>query len=157
MKQNPTKSLKFLAGLVIVLGLFYLAVIGSQVCSLLFNSPYPGQADWQEGIKFLQGFVVVGRFVGALAFFILLIAFVFNSIKALKDGTLFPTKNVSLLFGSAIASFVSLFCNSNMHLIDGTRAIHLDFAEIFVTIVICIFAIIYKIAVQVSEENSLTI
>ena len=44
-----------------------------------------------------------------------------------------------------------------MHLVNGTRAIHLDFPEIFVPAVICIFAILYRVAVQVSEENSLTI
>ena len=113
--------------------------------------------EWLENYRSLQNFVIIFKFVGALAFFILLISFIFNCIKALKKGTLFPRKNVGILYGCAAATFVSLFCNSNMHLLNGTRAIHLDFAEVFVPIVICVFAIIYRIAVKISEENSLTI
>lgn len=157
MEKNSTKSLKWLAGLVIFLAAFYLAVLGVQTCSALFGSPNPSQVEWFEDYRFLQIFVIIFKFVGALAFFILLISFIFNCIKALKKGTLFPRKNVGILYGCAAATFVSLFCNSNMHLLNGTRAIHLDFAEVFVPIVICVFAIIYRIAVKISEENSLTI
>ena len=157
MEKNSTKSLKWLFGLVAFFGLSYLAVVGVQTCSLLFGTPNPIEVEWADGISFLQAFVVIFKFVGAVAFFTCLSLFILNSIKALNDGTLFPKKNVRLLFGSAASVFVSLFCASNMHLVNGTRAIHLDFPEVFVTAVICIFAIIYRVAVQVSEENSLTI
>lgn len=157
MEKTSTRSLKWLAGLIIFFGAFYLAVLGVQTCSSLFGAPNPSQVSWSEDIRFLQNFVIIFKFAGALAFFILLTSFIFNCIKALKDGTLFPRKNVRILYGCAAATFISLFCNSNMHLLQGTRAIHLDFAEVFVPMVICAFAIIYRIAVQVSEENSLTI
>jgi hypothetical protein len=39
----------------------------------------------------------------------------------------------------------------------GTRQIELGFTELFVPIIICIVALIYRNAVQVSEENNLTI
>ena len=157
MEKNSTKSLKWLFGLVAFFGLSYLAVVGTQTYSLFYGTPHPIQIEWADGIKFLQAFVVIFKFVGAIAFFTCLSIFIINSIKALNDGTLFPKKNVRLLFGCAASVFVSLFCASNMHLIHGTRSIHLDFPEIFVPAVICIFAIIYRVAVQVSEENSLTI
>ena len=157
MEKNSTKSLKWLFGFVLFFGVFYLAFVGVQTCSLLFGVPNPEEVEWLDGIRFLQAFVVIFKFVGALAFFILLTRFLFNSIRALNNGTIFPKKNVGLLFGCAAAIFVSLFCSSNMHLINGTRAIQLDFPEVFVPAVICIFAIIYRVAVKVSEENSLTI
>jgi len=157
MKQNSTRSLKWLLGLVAFFSVLYTAVIGVQTCSLLFGSPNPEQVEWTYGIKYLQVFVVIFKFAGGVAFFTFLSLFINNSIKALNDGTLFPKKNVRILFGCAASAFVSLFCSSNMHLLNGTREIHLNFPELFVPAAICIFAIIYRIAVQVSEENSLTI
>lgn len=157
MKKNSTKSLKWLFGLVAFFSILYIAVIGIQTCSLLFGAPNPEQVEWADGIKFLQAFVVIFKFAGGVAFFAFLTLFIHNSIKALNDGTLFPKKNVRLLFECAASAFISLFCSSNMHLLNATREIHLDFPEIFVPAVICIFAIIYRVAVQVSEENSLTI
>ena len=44
-----------------------------------------------------------------------------------------------------------------MHIVMGTRYINLGFTELFVPVIICIVALIYRNAVQVSEENSLTI
>ena len=157
MEKNSTKSLKWLFGVVAFFSLSYLAVVGVQTCSFLFGIPNPTQVEWVDGIRLLQAFVVIFKFVGGVAFFTCLSLFIINSIKALNDGTLFPKKNVRLLFVCAASVFVSLFCTSNMHLVNGTREIHLDFPEIFVPAVICIFAIIYRVAVQVSEENSLTI
>lgn len=157
MKQNSTKSLKWLFGLAIFSGTFYLALLSVQTCSLLFGTPNPSQVEWTDGIRFLQASVVTLNFVGAIALFTFLTLFIFNSIKALNDGTLFPRKNVGLLFGCAAATFISQLCGSNMHLLNGTRAINIGFAEVIVPAVICIFAIIYRVAVQVSEENSLTI
>ena len=157
MKKNSTKSLKWLFGLAIFFGTLYLVLLGVQTCSLLFGMPNPSQVEWSDNIRFLQASVIVLNFVGTIALFVILTLFIFNSIKALKDGTLFPRKNVGLLFGCAAAAFLSHFCTSNMHLLHGTREIHLGFTEVIVPVVICIFAIIYRVAVQVSEENSLTI
>ena len=157
MKKNSTKSLKWLFGLAIFFGALYLVLRGVQTCSLLFGAPNPSQVEWTDGIRGLQASVIILHFAGFVALFTLLTLFIFNSIKALKDGTLFPRKNVGLLFGCAAASFVSYLCSSNMHLLHGTREIHINFPEIILPAVICIFAIIYRIAVQVSEENSLTI
>ena len=61
------------------------------------------------------------------------------------------------MFGLAAASFITLLCSGNMHILMGTRQIELGFTELFVPIIICIVALIYRNAVQVSEENSLTI
>lgn len=157
MKKNSTKSLKWLFALAIIFGTLYLALKGVQTSSLLFGAPNPSEVEWIDSIRLLQTSVIILNFAGAIALFTILTLFIFNSIKALKDGTLFPKKNVGLLFGCAAAAFVCYFCDSNMHLINGIRTINFGFAEIIVPVVICIFAIIYRIAVQVCEENRLTI
>ena len=157
MKKNSTKSLKWLTGVTIVSGIFYILMLGCQTAGYFFGYPVAQRAVWIDNLKMLQGSIALFRFAGAAAMFSLIIAFLFNSIKALKNGVLFPKKNVGLLFGTATASFVFLFCNENMPLVLGTRQIELNFTEILVPVIICAFAIIYRTAVKVSKENSLTI
>ena len=155
MKKNSTKSLKWLTGAVIVLGLLALAIITVQ--SIGFFTGTPQKAVWIEGFQGMQVSIIILKLIGSITCFFLLLAFLFNSIKAQKDGVLFPRKNIGLLFGLAAASFITLLCSGNMHIVMGTRQIELGFTELFVPIIICIVALIYRNAVQVSEENSLTI
>lgn len=155
MKTNSTKSLKWLTGAVIVIGLMALALITVQSFGFFYGIPQ--KAVWIEGFKGMQITLIILRLVGGFTSFALLLAFLFNSIKAQKNGVLFPRKNVGLLFGLAAASFITLFSMENMHLMAGTRHISIGFDELFVPIIICIVALIYRNAVQVSEENSLTI
>ena len=157
MKQNSTKSLKWLTGAVIVLGLISLGIITSQTFGFFYGYPVQQRAEWIEGFKCMQMSIIVLRLAGTITCFALLLAFLFSSIKAQKNGVLFPRKNIGILFSLAAASFVTLFCSGNMHIVMGTRYINLGFTELFVPVIICIVALIYRNAVQVSEENSLTI
>ena len=155
MKQNSTKSLKWLTGAVIVLGLLALAIITVQ--SIGFFTGTPQKAVWIEGFKGMQVSIIMLRLLGAITCFAILLAFLFNSITAQKNRVLFPRKNIGILFGLAVASFITLLCSGNMHIVMGERHINIGFTELFVPIIICILAIIYRNAVQVSEENNLTI
>ena len=155
MKTDTTRSLKWLTGAVIVFCLLALALITVQ--SFGFFTGTPQKAVWIEGFKGMQVSFIILRLVGAITSFALLLAFLFNSIKAQNNGVLFPRKNVGILFGLAVTTFITLFSMENMHLMTGTRHISLGFDELFVPIIICIVAIIYRNAVQVSEENHLTI
>ena len=157
MKKNSTNSLKWLTGAVIVLGLIALAVITVQSFGFFYGYPVQQKAEWIEGLKGMQVSVIILRLIGAITCFILLLTFLFSSIKAQKNGVLFPRKNVGILFSLAAASFLTLLCSGNMHIVLGTRQIEIGFTELFVPIIICIVALIYRNAVQVSEENSLTI
>ena len=112
---------------------------------------------WIEGFKGLQVSIIMLRLLGAIACFAILLTFLFNSMKAQKNRVLFPRKNIGLLLGLSAASFITLLCSCNMHIVMGERHINIGFTELFVPIIICIVAIIYRNAVQVSEENSLTI
>lgn len=157
MKKNSTKSLKWLTGAVIFLGLIALGVIIAQTIGFFNGNPHQQQIVWIEGFKGMQVSIIALRLIGAITCFALLLAFLFNSIKAQKNGTLFPRKNVGILFSLAAASFITLLCIGNMHLVLGTRHINIGFTELIVPVIICIVALIYRNAVQVSEENSLTI
>lgn len=157
MKKNSTKSLKWLTGVVIVLGFIALAIITCQTFGFFCGYPVQQKAVWIEELKGMQISIIMLRLLGAITCFAILLTFLFNSIKALKNKVLFPRKNVGLLFGLAVASFITLICCGNMHVVMGERHINIGFTELFVPIIICIVALIYRNAVQVSEENSLTI
>ena len=155
MKQNSTKSLKWLAGVAVFFSLFATARMTVQTVGFFYGRPYP--AVWIDGLEVFQGSIAIFRLLGGIALFGLLIAFLLNSIKGLNNGVLFPRKNICILFCTAAASFVFLFCNTNIDLVLGKRVLQLDIQEILVPTIICAFAIMYKAAVKVSEENSLTI
>ena len=155
MKKNSTKSLKWLTGAVIVLGVLALAIITVQ--SFGFFTGTPQKAVWIEGLKGLQVSIIILRMIGTVTCLSLLLTFLFKSIKAQKNGVLFPRKNVGILFSLAATSFITLLCYGNMHIVLGERHINIGFTELMVPIIICIVALIYRNAVQVSEENNLTI
>ena len=155
MKQNSTKSLKWLAGVAVFFSLFATARMTVQTVGFFYGRPYP--AVWIDGLEVFQGSIAIFRLLGGIALFGLLIAFMLNSIKGLNNGVLFPRKNISTLFCTAAASFVFLFCNTNIDLVLGERVLKLDIQAILVPTIFCAFAIMYKAAVMVSEENSLTI
>ena len=155
MKTNTTRSLKWLTGAVIALGLMALVLFTVQ--SFGFFTGTPQKAVWIEGFKGMQVSIIIMRLIGSITCFTLLLAFLFNSIKGQKNGELFQRKNIGILFGLAAASFITLLCSGNMHIVMGERHINIGFTELFVPIIICIVALIYRNAVQVCEENNLTI
>ena len=157
MKKNSTKSLKWLTGAITALSLIALSVITCQTFGFFYGYPVQQEAVWIEGFKGMQVSIIILRLIGTITCFALLLAFLFNSIKAQKNRVLFPRKNIGILFGLATASFITLLCIGNMHIVMGERHINIGFTELIVPIIICIVALIYRNAVQVSEENSLTI
>ena len=157
MKQNSTKSLKWLTG---VAGFFCLIAVvrmTTQTLGFFFGHAVAQRVVWIDGIELFQGSIAIFRWLGGIALFGLLIAFMLNSIKGLNNGVLFPRKNISILFCAAAISFVFFFCNTNIGMVLGERVFKIDITEILVPAIICTFAIMYKVAVNVSEENSLTI
>lgn len=81
-----------------------------------------------------------------------------NSLKSLRNGILFPKCNVGILYGSAASFFLYRFCDSNIGIVCGAeRNILLNTDDLMASLIIVIFAVIYKVAVKVSMENSLTI
>lgn len=142
MKKNTTKSLKWLTGFTTIIGALYLLLLGCQTYRCFFDYPAGQVAVWMDDCKLLQGNILVFKLIGAVATYGCIISFLLNSIGALKNGTIFPRKNVKILFGTAVSSFIFIVCNSNTHIVFGERQIQLDLIEIIVPVVICAFAII---------------
>jgi hypothetical protein len=63
-----------------------------------------------------------------------------------------------MLFVCAAVSFIYFLCNDNLHIVTSAeRNFVITMESVIVPLVILVFGFMYKAAVQVSEENSLTI
>lgn len=160
MKKNSTKKLYTVLGIILFISTVNALHATCQGIGGLI-SPESFGVEWLEMDKWMQITVLVGRMVGGLVFSALLYAFTINTIKGYKAGVLFPRKNFGILIACSVALFVYMFCYDNMALVgianDAVRQIVLDMNTVVCSMTFVVFALMYKIAIKVSEENSLTI
>ena len=160
MKKNSTKKLYTVLGIILFISTVNALHATCQGIGGLI-SPESFGIEWLEMDKWMQITVLVGRMVGGLVLSALLYAFTINTIKGYKAGVLFPRKNFGILIACSVALFVYMFCYDNMALVgianDAVRQIVLDLNTVVCSMTIVVFALMYKIAIKVSEENSLTI
>lgn len=116
------------------------------------------QAVWHEDVLGLQRSLFWGRILAGIAFDVLIVLFMFKSIVAVKSGTLFPRTNAFVLLAASVCYFLYSICNNNMGiLIDSERLFSIADSDLMFPLVLFAFALIYSMAVRVSEENNLTI
>lgn len=156
MKKNSTKSITAIAVIIIIFCALSAALaIAQGIITLIKPSAYG--VVWSDTGKGLQLLVAIGRPLGGAAFFGLITAFLVKTIKGLKNGIIFPSANVPILYLSALALFIYNFCYSNGGILTGKDALLIDTDDVGISLIFVVFAMLYKIAVRVSEENSLTI
>lgn len=157
MKQQSIKSITAMSVAIIAFcGLSALLVLVQGFIG--FISPENIGVIWSEKIKGFQMFVALGRMLGGTAFFGLITAFLFKTIRGLKNGVIFPASNVPIIYLCALSLFIYNFCYSNGGIMTGTsKNLLLDTDDIALSLIFVVFAMIYKIAVRISDENSLTI
>ena len=160
MRKNSTKKLYTVLGVILFISTVNALHVTIQGIGGLV-SPDSFGIQWLNTDKWMQVTVLVGRMVGGLVFSALLYAFTINTIKGYKAGVLFPRKNFGILIACSVALFVYMFCYDNMALVgivnDAVRQIVLDLNTVVCSMTFVVFALMYKIAIKVSEENSLTI
>ena len=157
MKQNSIKSITAISiAIMVFCGLSAILVIVQGIVG--FVSPENMGVVWSDELINFQIVIASGRILGGAAFFCLITAFLVKTIKGLKNGILFPASNVRILYFSALALFISNFCCSNVGIMTGSQSnLLLDTDDITISLILVLFAMIYKIAVKISEENRLTI
>jgi hypothetical protein len=160
MRKNSTKKLYTVLGVILFISTVNALHVTIQGIGGLV-SPDSFGIQWLNTDKWMQVTVLVGRMVGGLVFSALLYAFTINTVKGYKAGVLFPRKNFGILMACSVALFVYVFCYDNMQLVglpnDAVRQIELDLNTVISSLTFVVFALMYKVAVKVSEENSLTI
>lgn len=157
MKQNSIKSITAISiAIMVFCGLSALLVIVQGFVG--FVSPEQVGVVWSDEMKAFQLFIATGRMLGGALFFGLITAFLVKTIKGLKNGILFPASNVRILYLSSPVLFLYNFCYNNVGILTGSSSnLLLDTDDIAISLILVVFAMIYKIAVRISDENSLTI
>jgi hypothetical protein len=109
----------------------------------------------------MQLVIFIGRLLFKTSFYALIMVFLAKQLKAIKNGVLFPSVNTKIMYAIAICYFIGENCSDNIStsvLFKGnTGSFVIDGDTWIYTAVLVVFAIMYNIAVKVSEENNLTI
>lgn len=110
----------------------------------------------------MQITIFIGRLLFKNAFYALIVVFLVKQYKAVKSGVLFPRANIGIIYTIAVCYLIGNFCHANFDTlvipeIEGTANLVISTDTLIYAMLLLVFASIYKIAVKVSEENTLTI
>ena len=120
-----------------------------------------GCIHWHEDLYPMQLVIFIGRLLFKTSFYALIMVFLAKQLKAIKSGVLFPSVNTRIIYAMAACYFIGENCSDNIStslLFEGnTGSFVIDGDTWIYTAVLVVFAIMYNVAVKVSEENNLTI
>ena len=120
-----------------------------------------GCIHWHEDLYPMQLVIFIGLLLFKTSFYTLIMVFLAKQLKAIKNGVLFPSVNTRIMYAIAACYFIGENCSDNIStsvLFEGnTGSFVIDGDTWIYTAVLVVFAIMYNIAVKVSEENNLTI
>lgn len=125
-----------------------------------------GQGDqfyWSEHALWLQLFIITGSIVFSLIFGILMYVFIIRTMRGIRSSVIFDRLNSKILLWCSVVYFLSEFFNTNLHVMlhlgatEGHGSLVLSSTMIVPALIIAIFALLYRLACDISEENRLTI
>lgn len=156
MKSSNCKSLLGITIVIFLLSLISICILIVQSIDVYANG---GNFTWREDILQIQIIIFIGRLLFKTTFYILIFFFLIKQYKAIKNGVLFPHANVSIIYLMASFYFLGNFCQENIKTFITAETPHivLNFDTTICTLLLIIFALMYKVAAKVSEENNLTI
>lgn len=161
MKQRNYKTLlgaTVLASVFCLVSIVWIIIQSYYICT---NSG-EGCIVWHDEIYLMQLAVFIGRLIFKSVFYLLIIIFLVKQLQAIKNGTLFPRANVWIMYATALCYLIGNVCHDNFStcLVLDTPG-HASFAfnidTLIYAIMLLVFAFVYKVAADVSEENHLTI
>ena len=156
MKSSNSKSLLGIAIVIFLLSLVSISVLFVQSFDVCTNG---SDLAWREDLFQMQMIIFIGKLFFKTAFYILLFFFLIKQHKDIKNGVLFPRANVLIMYFMAAFYFLGNFCQENIKTFISAETPHivLNFDTTIYTLLLIIFALMYKVAAKVSEENNLTI
>ena len=108
--------------------------------------------------RFIYSAIFYSRVIFSPLYNALLITFLVKQLVAIKKGTLFPRTNIRIIFLIAVCYFIGSFATDNHALLHfENNPLMINDGTIIYTLLFIIFGIIYKVAVDVAEENNLTV
>ena len=162
MKTKNHKTLKGVAFTTALLCAVHIVWICAQTLFISGIGSSEGEINWSEDVYPFQLTVLLARLLFCTAYYATIIIFIVRTIKGLKSGIIFPQSNVPLLFTTAGCYFIGTLMSDNYDNILLTQTpdatyFAIESNTILITFIYIIFALLYKTAADVSEENNLTI
>lgn len=157
-----TKDYKGILGVTIFASLLCIVSIVWIICQSYFICTESGEGCivWHEDLYPLQCGIFIGRLLFKSMFYALIIIFLFKQLKAIKNGTLFPSINVKIMYAIAACYLIGNLCDENISIAlqsSNNFSFAINSETVLHAALLIIFALLYKIAVKVSEENNLTV
>ncbi len=113
--------------------------------------------DWSQHMV-VKIIIIACYALGFVSMITLCIIAVFNTLKGLRENTVFPRSNEKLLFWIALADFIYLLGFWNFQLLWKDDVVLALTDKNFVTpFFLLFFAFMYKVAADAVEENNLTV
>ena len=154
-----TKGFKTLTAIT-ALAIFFCVVNAVWVCVLSHNV-YTAENNFltfEKAPRFIFFAIFYGRLIFQPLYNTLLITFLVKQLVAIKKGILFPRINVRIINLIALCYFIGDFCAENTALMFfENNPLLINDSTIIYTLLFIIFGILYKMAVDVAEENNLTV
>ena len=156
MKTNLSKRMTVTTVFVILLGVLNIVHMLVQAAAAVGVWSEP-RAQWHEDLLWLQICILGGYILFGITTNVFAILFMLRSIKLMMCGEFFSKHNAVILWSAAPVYFLYHFFADNMPNIYGLSNIEINFDNIFVSMLLVGFAMIYSTGVRLSEENRLTV
>ena len=161
MKQDLSKRMTVLTVIVILLGVLgivlTLIATGNTIGLFSVGSGTVPTIDWDGEFLVWKILMLLGLVVSGLATNILLMAFMWNTVRLIKSGEIFSRSNTKILWWLVPFSFLNDFLVNNADMLFKDTSLTLSLGSIFIPLLIAVVALIYSTGVLLTEENRLTV
>ena len=158
MKNSTQKSIKRLSIAILIIGGLTLAYIYWEMFAQLWVDSYIYPLTWNPDMKGWQIFILVARFVGITALFVLCCIFLYRTNRGLAEGEIFPKSNISLIRWGALVAGILAFVHSNYSaVVKGESELMLESNTILIPLIVLLFAGLYKMAYLAEKDSKLAI
>ena len=161
MKQDLSKRMTVLTVIVILFGVLSivatLIATGNTVGLFSIGCGTVPTIDWDGEFLVWKILMLLGLVVSGLTTNILLIAFMWNTVKLIKSGEFFSHLNTKILWWLVPFSFLNDFLGNNADMLFKDTSLTISLWSILTPLLIAVVALIYSTGVLLAEENRLTV
>ncbi|MBR4302055.1 MAG: hypothetical protein IKT80_00635 [Bacteroidaceae bacterium] len=161
MKQDLSKRMTVLTVIVILFGVLSivatLIATGNTIGLFSVGCGTVPTIDWDGEFLVWKILMLLVLVVSGLTTNILLIAFMWNTVRLIKSGEFFSRSNTKILWWLVPFSFLNDFLGNNADMLFKDTSFTLSLGSIFPPLLIAVVALIYSTGVLLSEENRLTV
>ena len=161
MKQDLSKRMTVLTVIVILFGVLgivlTLIATGNTIGLFSVGCGTVPTIDWDGEFLVWKILMLLVLVVSGLTTNILLIAFMWNTVRLIKSGEIFSRSNTKILWWLVPFSFLNDFLGNNADMLFKDTSLTISLWSILTPLLIAVVALIYSTGVLLSEENRLTV